>query len=229
MIKIFFLTLFLSSSVYTSAHTGGLAGGGKNKCSKTFKSSNQETAEKGGIIKRLSRLFTKEPPPTILDELNDPNLKIQVHLMARPNIGYRHYGDQPRMDSNVFNKNLINSIGFLYIYQSAKNKKEKGRFYLVFTTRVQIKDPPRGIDGRIHLFRQIIFWESDAKNAHLDKDTIKQIFEQLYEGNPEKVAQEVYNKVAVFPEEYQAREFLTPRFLFENNRDRVREAIIHAI
>ena len=222
MIKIFFLTLFLFSSVYTSAHTGGLASSGANKCSKTFKNSDQENAEKGGLIKRLFNRFAEEPP-TVLDELNDPELKIGVFVWARPKNGYGAFGGI----------DYINEIGlrmheprkFTSYYKPVNSKNKKGFFVLVFSTNLLIKDPPPGIDGRLNIFRHIIYWRSEAKNTHLDENTVAQIFETLLEGKPDTVAQETYNRLAFDP---YGHEIIEP-LLFRDNTDKVREAIIHAI
>ena len=227
MLKILLFSFFLSLSTYTSAHTGGLAGGGENKCSKAFKSSKQEEVKKGGVLGRLSRLFTKKQPPTILEELQNPNLKIDVAVWAYINSRYKFFPD---------NREIIFEFGFPPVipisidrihtpyyasdYRPSTSLIKKGLFFLVFSTNVQIED------GNLSSFRHIIFWESDAKNTHLDESTVRQIFEILYKGDPHEIAQQNYNRAAL--DRYGGGKIIEP-LLFRNNTDKIREAAINAI
>lgn len=229
MLKIILFSLFLPLSTYTYAHSGGLAPDGEKKCSKGFTSSHKEKA-KSGILGKLSRLFSKTPEKTpvqkILDEINDPGLTIKTGVLARPEGGFKRYGDAHYLSWIEPNHNT-NRL-FIYFYLPGEKRTEKGIFALAFATYVQIKNPPPGsdVDSNRNVFKHIIYWSSQLKDVHLDEHTVGQIFEQLYGGKPEVIAQEIYNAIA-FDGRLDFK--LVEPLLFRNNTNKIREAVTQAI
>ena len=198
----------------------------EDQCSKTLTNSNHAGTGKVGVVGRLRGLFSRKPKITILDELNNPDLEIKVNILARPRGGFKFYGDFE------FGEGFIHDLSskrtkFTGSYQSVRNKKEKGRFVLTFSTRVQIKDPPPNVDGGLSDFKHIIYWESDLKKgAHLDENIVEKIFERIYTDPPAAVAQEIYNKIAL--DGHADVDFMN-FLLFEDTRDQLKQIILDVI
>ncbi|MDE0151120.1 MAG: hypothetical protein OXK80_01310 [Bdellovibrionales bacterium] len=221
------LLLFLLISSYAYGDSGGLAPGDEDKCSKALTNSNQKRT---GIFGRMRGLFSRKPQApqmTVLDELKTPDLKIGVHIR-----GNQHYGDNMVLGSEsvYFDLNDNWDTIYRYFYQPARNEQRTGYFSLVFKTHVQVQNPPSGfeVDDRRSLFTHVIYWESDVKKVQLDESTIKQIFKRLYRGEPSRVAQAIYNKLAFTVSLDESTALLEP-LLFKDNKDELRRVIIDVI
>ena len=115
----------------------------------------------------------KKQPPTLLEELNDPEVSIKSTIL--PNI----WGEQVGNDLAPYMPHSRLSEGqaeYSFAYIPAGKRKEKGRVVLLFRINT--------ISGEYHEtsdFSHWIHWSSDVAEPHLDANTVRVVFNKVYE------------------------------------------------
>ena len=113
------------------------------------------------------RPFGKKKPSTLLEELHNPELTVKSTMIpGRWSVPLGH-GPLGRLQDG--------QPGFSFAYTQARNKKEKGEVSLLFKINVT------STDENSSDYRHWIHWESDVENPHMDENTVKIIFNKVYQ------------------------------------------------
>ena len=201
------------------------------------------------LFGRKSKLTSQgaKPKPTLqesklilLEELNQPDLEIDVQLTARPLGGYRHYGRGSFPGSSIHpTGDLIHSsfgsahLGepgdYIYLSSYYTDRAKDGWFVIAFTLKQQTQQLGAEIDNRISLHAHLIAWRSKAKIAELSEQIVRKIFEELYKGDPISKSREAYEQIAVRPPNKAYDEILHPLVFKDRGIDQVKQIIIKVL
>ena len=110
--------------------------------------------------------FGEKKPSTILEELNNPELTVKSTILpGKWSIPLGHGPLGQLQDGQV---------EFSFVHTLVQNKKEKGQISLLFKINVTSIEPSSD-------YRHWIHWESDVENPHIDENTVKIIFNKVYQ------------------------------------------------
>ena len=110
--------------------------------------------------------FGKKKPSTILEELNNPELTVKSTILPGKWSVPLGHGPLGQLQDG--------QVEFSFVHTLAQNKKEKGQISLSFKTNVTSIEPSSD-------YRHWIHWESDVENPHIDENTVKIIFNKVYQ------------------------------------------------
>ena len=115
----------------------------------------------------------KKQPPTLLEELNDPELIIQSTISPHRFGAYIGSHPIPHIIREWVHQPAERQVKYSFAYiPPRKRRKETGHIALSFKLSLA---PDQG-------YQHWIFWPSNAENAHLDESTAKALFNKVYEG-----------------------------------------------